>query len=250
MKETAEEWLKPHHHMHHAKDRIKGKREREEGFAMPNLQLEALLPSKEETDSLVAVYLDQFEQIHRIVHVPSFRQEYAKFWDPAVPRYAAITALILSMMSIPSCLRGHTTGKFEGMVSHSHHMAEKWIAASEDWSQSQSQKHRRLIHYQIACMNYLAKRVNTVKKKRFWKGAGSLVQEAIAVGLHRDPGHIHERVSIYNQEMRRRIWSTIQEFDMQASFDHGLPTLLTTLHFDTDPPRNLDEQDFDEDTTE
>lgn len=36
---------------------------------------------------------------------------------------------------------------------------------------------------------------------------------------------------------------------MQASFDHGLPTLVSQLHYDTNPPRNLDDEDFDENTT-
>ncbi len=243
------EWLRPLH-VEHRKDHSKRKREREELFASADPQLEALLPSREETDTLVSVYLDQFEQIHRIVHVPGFRRQYATFWEPAVPRYAAFTALVLSMMSISSCIHGNTTGKFVGMISHSHHMAEKWIRSCEEWNQRQSQKHRKLIHYQIACLLYLAKRVNTVKKKRFWTGAGAMVHDGIAVGLHRDPGHIADKVSVYNQEMRRRIWSTIQEFDMQAAFDHGLPTILSTLHFDVDAPGNLDDDEFDENTTE
>lgn len=79
---------------------------------------------------------------------------------------------------------------------------------------------------------------------------GTLIQDGVAVGLHREPSHMSGRISVYNQEMRRRIWTTVQEFDMQASFDHGLPTLLSQLHYDTHVPRNLDDDDFGEDTTE
>ncbi|CRK37307.1 hypothetical protein BN1723_020673, partial [Verticillium longisporum] len=42
----------------------------------------------------------------------------------------------------------------------------------------------------------------------------------------------------------------VQEFDIQASFDHGLPTLLSQLHYDVGAPRNLDDDDFDEETTQ
>ncbi|EFX05764.1 c6 zinc finger domain containing protein [Grosmannia clavigera kw1407] len=250
MKETAEEWLRPLH-VHHfkSKDRAKRMHEREDMFARPDAELEALLPSRDETDVLVDIYLNQFEQVHRIMHIPSFRRDYASFWDGQKTRPSAFTALLLSMMAISSCLRGNPTGRFVGLVSQSHYMAEQWIAACEAWSQRQSQKHRKLVHYQVACLVYLAKRVNTVKKKRFWKASGALVQDAVSVGLHRDPSHIHENVSAYNQEMRRRIWSTIQEFDMQASFDHGLPTLLSALRFDVHSPRNLADEDFDEDST-
>ncbi|KIH94348.1 hypothetical protein SPBR_05575 [Sporothrix brasiliensis 5110] len=251
MKETAEEWLRPLHvHHHHSKDRLKRKQDREARFLKPDPELEALLPERTEMDVLVNIYLDQFEQVHRIVHIPSFKRDYALFWEPGHARTPAFTALLLSVMSISSCLRGNPTGKFVGMVSQSHHMAEKWINACDAWNQRQSQKHRKLVHYQIACLLYLAKRVNTVKKKRFWKSSGALTQDAVSVGLHREPSHIHDSVSVYNQEMRRRIWATIQEFDMQASFDHGLPTLLSALRFDVHPPRNLADEDFDEDTTE
>ncbi|TFB06237.1 hypothetical protein CCMA1212_001974 [Trichoderma ghanense] len=250
MRETADEWLRPVI-LHDRKDRKRRQEERETVFEQSDPELEALLPSKEETDALISVYLDQFEQIHRIVHVPTFRKEYAEFWVPGTKqRYAAFTALVLSMMAVASCVHTHDSLKFVGMMSTARHKAEKWIVACDDWAGRQSQKHRRLIHYQIACLLYLGKRVNTIKKKRFWTSSGQLIRDGIAVGLHREPSHMGGKITVYNQEMRRRIWATVQEFDMQASFDHGLPTLVSQLHFDTNPPRNLDDEDFDESTTQ
>jgi hypothetical protein len=249
MKETSEEWLRPLH-IHRTKDRRKGAEERERKFREPDLSLEALLPPKEETDSLVNIYLDQFEQVHRIVHIPAFRRDYAKFWLPSETRNAAFTALVLAIMGISSCLAAQMPHKFEKMVSHSHANAIRWVEAVDEWQEQQSQKHRRLIHYQIACLIYLAKRVNTMKKKRFWRNAGSMTQDAVSVGLHREPSHMCDKISPFNQEMRRRIWATIQSYDLQASFDHGLPSILCSLHYDVNPPRNIDDDEFDEDTKE
>jgi hypothetical protein len=249
MRETADEWLRPVI-LHDRKDRKRRQEDRERQFEQRDPELEMLLPSKEETDALVEVYLTQFEQIHRIVHIPTFRKEYEEYWAPGgANRYAAFTALILSMIAVTSCVHTHESLRFVGMMSSARHWAEKWIKACDKWHSNQSQKHRRLIHYQIVCLLYLAKRVNTYKKKRFWTGAGSLIHDGIAVGLHREPSHMANKITIYNQEMRRRIWTTIQEFDMQASFDHGLPTLLSQLHYDVNAPRNLDDEDFDENTT-
>ena len=249
MRETADEWLRPVI-VHDRKDRKRRREERDILFEQPDPELEALLPTKEETDALVSVYLDQFEQVHRIVHIPTFKKEYARFWEPGVgQRHAAFTALVLAMMAVASCVHTHPDLKFIGMMSNARHWAEKWIWAIDSWYSQQSQKHRRLIHYQVACLLYLGKRVNTIKKKRFWTGSGALIQDGIAVGLHREPSHMGGKIDVYNQEMRRRIWATVQEFDMQASFDHGLPTLLSQLHYDTNPPRNLDDEDFDDTTT-
>lgn len=253
MRETADEWLRPVI-LHDRKDRKERKRRAEDCDAILEKQdpeLEALLPAREEADALVSVYLDQFEQIHRIVHIPTFRNEYAEFWRPGSKnRHGAFTALVLAMMAVASCAHTRDSLRFIGMMSNARHWAERWINSCDLWLSRQSQKHRRLIHFQIACLLYLGKRVNTIKKKRFWTSSGALVQDGISVGLHREPSHMGGgKITVYNQEMRRRIWTTMQEFDMQASFDHGLPTLLSQLHYDTNPPRNLDDEDFDEATT-
>ncbi|OAA34947.1 C6 zinc finger domain containing protein [Metarhizium rileyi] len=249
MRETADEWLRPVI-LHDRKDRKRRMEDRDVLFAEQDPELESLLPTREETDALVSVYLDQFEQIHRIVHIPTFRKEYADFWTPdSRQRYAAFTALIMAMMAVASCVHTHDSLKFIGMMSNARHWAEKWIWACDAWLSRQSQKHRKLIHFQIACLLYLGKRVNTIKKKRFWTSSGALIQDGISVGLHREPSHMGGKITVYNQEMRRRIWTTVQEFDMQASFDHGLPTLLSQLHYDSNAPRNLDDEDFDAETT-
>ncbi|KAK2589919.1 hypothetical protein QQS21_012399 [Conoideocrella luteorostrata] len=250
MRETADEWLKPVI-LQDRKDRKRRAEDRDALFQMQDAELESLLPTREEADALVSVYLDQFEQIHRIVHIPTFRKDYAEFWKPGSKnRYAAFTALVLAMMAVASCVHTHESLKFIGMMSNARHWAEKWIKSCDSWLSRQSQKHRKLIHFQVACLLYLGKRVNTIKKKRFWTNSGALIQDGISVGLHREPSHMGGgKITVYNQEMRRRIWTTVQEFDMQASFDHGLPTLLSQLHYDTNPPRNLDDEDFDEETT-
>ncbi|KAJ2998658.1 hypothetical protein NUW58_g246 [Xylaria curta] len=248
MKETADEWLRPLNIQ--KKDRGKRKLDREKKFAEPDLALESLLPSKEETDSLVAVYLDQFEQLHRIVHIPSFRKEYESFWDLNHTRPASSTALVLSMISVSCCLGMQTSSKFIGVKSSAHALAEKWVKSCDKWVNQQSHKHRGLVHYQIECLLYLAKKVNILKKKRFWITSGGLVREAITIGLHRDPDSILADISPYNKEMRRRIWSTIVEFDLQASFDLGVPTLINQVHIDTAAPRNIDDDSFDHDSIE
>ncbi|KAJ2894002.1 C6 zinc finger domain-containing protein [Zalerion maritima] len=248
MKETAEEWLRPIRSYSQVKDRKKRLEDREKRFWSPDPELDNLLPSQEETDIFINAYLDKFEQVHRIVHIPTFRRQYSQFWNGGESRYGAFTALVLSMMAVALCLHTDPPRKVLGPKSVCHQQAETWIWKCEEWLSKQSQKHRRLIHYQIACLIYLGKRVNTLKKKRFWTASGSLINEGIAVGLHRDPSHMSDRITPFNQEMRRRIWATIQEFNMQASFDHGLPTLMSQLHYDVTPPRNLDDNDFAEDT--
>ncbi|KAI0484524.1 fungal-specific transcription factor domain-containing protein [Xylariaceae sp. FL0804] len=248
MKETAEAWLQPLNIQ--KKDRQKRRQEREQRFMEPDAFLESLLPSQDETNSLIAVYLDHFEQLYRIIHIPTFKKEYDSFWDPSCVRVASFTALILSMISVSCCLDMQTSRQFVGVKSSSFQRAERWIQACDEWFERQSQKHRKLVHYQIMCLLYLAKRVNLIKKKRSWLASGNILRQGVILGLHRDPDRIANKATPFNGEMRRRLWQTMVEFDLQASFDQGVPTLLTQLYNNTDAPRNIEDEGFDEDSAE
>jgi len=248
MKETADEWLRPLNIQR--KDRGKRKKDRDAKSAEPEPMLEAQLPSKEETDSLLTVYLDQFEQLYRIVHIPTFRKEYESFWGTNHTRPASFTALVLAMISVSCCLDMQASGKFIGVKSSTFALAETWVKACDTWLDAQSYKHRKLVHYQIDCLLFLAKRVNIIKKKRFWALSGRLVHDAISIGLHHDPDSLASDLSPYDKEMRRRIWSTVVELNLQASFDLGVPTLLSQVHNDADAPSNIDDDSFDKDSTE
>ncbi|THX55944.1 hypothetical protein D6D08_09328 [Aureobasidium pullulans] len=199
--------------------------------------LDLLLPSQDDTDILVKFYLDHCEQLHRVIHVPTFAREYAKFWVPNERRSPATTALVLSMITISASM--------SSLEANRRNDSARWLMACEDWSKRQSPKRHRLIHYQIACLVYLAKRINMIHKKRFWSESALLVQRAMIDGLH-DDTLLSRDDSTFATEMRRRIWFTIRELDLQNSYEHGLPTLLHNIDSPVPPPSNMDDEAFDE----
>ncbi|KAJ9233468.1 hypothetical protein DTO169E5_7058 [Paecilomyces variotii] len=69
------------------------------------------------------------------------------------------------------------------------------------------------------------------------------------MGYHRDPSHYPE-ISIFHGELRRRAWILIRHMDIVVSSWVGLPRLVDSRHADTRPPRNLLDQDLDENMTE
>lgn len=75
------------------------------------------------------------------------------------------------------------------------------------------------------------------------------VRLAMHTGLHKDPSHYKE-LSIFECEMRRRLWTLVTEIDLLVSFQFGLPSNVQRRYFDTKLPRNLNDEDFDESTTE
>jgi hypothetical protein len=69
------------------------------------------------------------------------------------------------------------------------------------------------------------------------------------MGYHRDPSH-YPKISVFHAEMRRRIWSTIVVGDILAVAQVCLPKLINESQVDTKPPRNLLDEDCDEQTAE
>jgi hypothetical protein len=84
--------------------------------------------------------------------------------------------------------------------------------------------------------------MNIVRKKRYWKETGFLMQDAISEGLHCEPPPTD---SPYMREMRKRIWFTIRELDLQNSFEYGLPTFLNGIESSFEAPANLVDEVFD-----
>jgi hypothetical protein len=49
-------------------------------------------------------------------------------------------------------------------------------------------------------------------------------------------------------EIRRRLWATIMELNVQASLDAGMPPNISLDDFDTEPPSNINDTDIDDRT--
>lgn len=247
IKETADEWLKPAG-VTLKKFKLGGIDDRRAGATLQgeNSLLDVLLPPKEDTDVLVAFYLNHVEQLHRLIHVPTFRRDYATFWVPGQPRSMAKVALVLSMLAISTCAIGSIANA--SLVGEKYRtMPAPWISACERWLRRLSPKHRKLAHYQISCLIYLAKRMNMIHKKRFWTETSDLVQIAIMDGLHRDPSPTTD--GPYTIEMKRRIWHVIRELDLQNAYEYGLPTLLHNIDSNVVAPTNIEDDEFDETST-
>ncbi|TVY12787.1 Pyrrolocin cluster transcription factor fsdR, partial [Lachnellula arida] len=77
---------------------------------------------------------------------------------------------------------------------------------------------------------------------------GIIVRVAMRLGFHRDASH-HTSISPFDGEMRRRIWSTVVQFDISSSAYIGLPRMIREGETDTAEPKNLLDTDFDESMT-
>ena len=75
-----------------------------------------------------------------------------------------------------------------------------------------------------------------------------LIRLAYRMAYHRDADNF-SHFSVFEGEMRRRVWTMCRQFDLMVSFQLGLPNNIPPDSWDAKPPRNLLDSDFDENVT-
>lgn len=75
--------------------------------------------------------------------------------------------------------------------------------------------------------------------------SGVCLRLMLKMGFHRDPSHL-ANISPFEGEMRRRQWNMAVQIDLLVSFHMGLPSMIGGIETDTDLPRNLEDDDFDD----
>ncbi|KAJ5856869.1 hypothetical protein N7455_007763 [Penicillium solitum] len=195
------------------------------------------LPSKDICDALVDCYLRTSERVYRVLHVPSFKRDYATFWDSGT-RYDPIFLVQLKLVLAIGCTTYDAEFSLRSLAVRLIYEAQTWFAEPE-------YKARLGIPFlQAHILLSLAKELLGVDGGMNWIAAGTLIRTAVYMGLHRDPVQI-PNLSGFASEMRRRLWNTILEVCLQSSMESGGPALISVEEFDTEPPRNFDDHDID-----
>ncbi|KAJ4344791.1 uncharacterized protein N0V89_012535 [Didymosphaeria variabile] len=211
------------------------------------------LPDKTTLDPQVALYFQTCETSYRVLHEPSFWREYQAFWERRSNEESLtpFAAILLYILAITKCLQPNDGNIFVGDSSVDRDTALDYIETCDMWLQRQSRKQTTLTFFQLQCLSLLAKRYNSLKLKQDWTASGDIIRLAIAAGLHRNPSLLSRgRITEFEKEMRRRVWLTIVEMELQGSIDCGLPSSACGLYFDVQPPSNLPDETFAADTTQ
>ncbi|KAF4159884.1 hypothetical protein CNMCM8927_001251 [Aspergillus lentulus] len=195
------------------------------------------LPSKEVADALVDNYLRTTESIYRILHVPAFRREYEALWiSDERPDMAFLmqVKLVLALGAVTY------DDRFSLRAS-----AIQWVYEAQLWISGPKYKSRLNIQsLQANLLLLFAQEQVGFNGDLPWISAGTLLRKAIYMGLHRDPGRLPQ-MTTFAIEMRRRLWNTILEVNLQSSLTSGSPPLFSLNDFDTAPPSNFDDEQLE-----
>ncbi|CAD0107285.1 unnamed protein product, partial [Aureobasidium uvarum] len=209
-------------------------------------RLVSLLPDRTTTDRLVQVYWRTFETIHRILYKPDFWADYYALWENPLAASAEFLVTVLLVVATVSCICSEEHMSYIGDSSSLRERAIALVEVCEFWLERQSQKNISLAHWQCRCLLLLAKISNTIKKKQTWNIAGNLLRQAMSAGFHRDPSLLGTPMRQIDQEMRRRLWATIVELELQISIERGMPSMLTSVTWDTANALDVLDEELDQ----
>jgi hypothetical protein len=194
------------------------------------------LPPKNVCDKLIEHYLRTIEILYRILHVPKFRKEYETLWNGDSEPKRGFVVQVKLVLAI-------------GAIFHDENCSMRpeatlWIYEAQTWLSAPSFKSKLGVQYlQSSILLLLAREFADVGSELVWISAGALLRQAVYIGLHKDPSYL-PKMSIHETEMRRRIWNTILELNVQFSLISGGPCLISLEDFNTEPPGNFEDNEL------
>ncbi|KAL4936385.1 hypothetical protein BDV06DRAFT_93831 [Aspergillus oleicola] len=210
--------------------------------------LVSLLPSRATIDELVVLFFTHIESTHRILHIPTFLRELDDFWDKKSNHSLVSPAFVVQLLLVLACawnLADIPTLELKHGYSLQCYTAIEWVMYAEKWIENAHIKRSDIMVLRLHILLVTALKNHGMKRSKAWLTTSTLVKQAMLAGYHRDTS-LYTKISPFNQEMRRRIWTTIVELDLEVSFERGMPPSVQESDYDTTPPLNVNDIDLHE----
>lgn len=222
----------------------------ENDFSLALLKLREFLPPKAYCDRLVSIYFKFFERTMRVLHGPTFMAQYEQVWTSNNPEIFTSSSIIPQLTAVMT-MAYHMDDAVLDTDDQAHKTYLKGAAIDlvQAWLDELGRKQRtELSTLQVEVLLLLSRSLRYLYPEKLWSYTGALVRSAMTMGLHMDPATV-PGITPYHVEMRRRLWATILEMDLQASMAVGMPVVVPKLDSGNLVPSNLNDTDFDESST-
>lgn len=210
--------------------------------------LVSLLPSRQVVDELVILFLTHVESLHRILHIPTFLKELDVFWEQKSNPSLVSPAFVVQLLLVLACawnLADFSTLELKNGSSLKCYTAIEWIMYADKWIENAHIKRSDIMVLRLHVLLVTAQKAHGMCRSKAWLTTSNLVKRAMLAGYHRDTS-MYTKISPFNQEMRRRIWTTIVELDLQVSLERGMTPAVQESDYDTVAPLNVNDIDLDE----
>ncbi|KAM0248801.1 hypothetical protein ACHAQJ_009312 [Trichoderma viride] len=217
--------------------------------SMTKSDLLASLPPRRVVDKLASQYFNSKEPTILIIHVPTFQREYAEFWDDPTKISVTWLGLLYAIMCSAVTFYRRAGDILPDGLGDALEVGDIY---------------RTRVAQCLVLANYTTPGRYKVETLLLYFGAeflsskdaqigisillSILVRLAMHMGYHRDSKH-YRNLTVFEGEMRRRVWAVILQVDSLISFQTGLSKTISGLHCDTEPPSNMLDGDFHEETS-
>ncbi|KAH7318576.1 hypothetical protein B0I35DRAFT_479067 [Stachybotrys elegans] len=210
------------------------------------------LPDKEVVDRIIMRYFESMSPSQHVMHRPSFQRMYTRFWqDPSsVPmHWVAQLFMMLAMGSLFSLFSAPHEISSDSPVPVMDRIREFRNCAG--WALIWGKYTQPTMATLPAFILFVESQFvfNRATQMPCYILSGVCMRLMLKMGLHRDPSKL-ANISPFEGEMRRRTWNMAMQLETLVSFHMGLPSMMQGIESDTLPPRNLHDEDFDEDSAE
>lgn len=171
--------------------------------------------------------------------MPTFHKEYEALWATNTSPDAGFLTQLKLVLAIGAVIYDE---QFSLRTSATH-----WVYEAQVWLAEPNFKLRLNIQsLQNNLLLLFAQERVGVSGDSMWVSSGTLLRKAMHIGLHIDPSRLPVQ-SAYTAEMRRRLWNTVMEVNLQSSLTSGGAPLISLSEFDTAPPGNFDDEQLEAD---
>ena len=217
------------------------------------------LPSQAKCDTMLSSYFTMPFLILAIVHPDKFRREvssclaaewnfqplifaqYEAFWVSPLTAHPLWIALLFAILSTAAGMRkiSDPTGNTDPQLNPKifQQRCVQCLVLGKYATANEHALEAFVLHLQSLFVTKDEPPINP------WFEMGTIIRLAFRMGYHRDPTNL-SRISVFEGEMRRRVWLNIVQTEALLSFQTGFPSMIPVDYCDTQTPRNLHYSDL------
>ncbi|KAH8700441.1 fungal-specific transcription factor domain-containing protein [Talaromyces proteolyticus] len=199
-----------------------------------------VFPKKEQSDILVNVFFEAVDPVYPIVHRERFFADYKFFWELDEKKRLEVDTDFLGLVFMMLAM-GTQFLQAPGSQTELQGEAEFFSSACHQSLRLFSYLNRTSVRaiQSMVLMTYFL--LNSGRASDGWAFSGSLIRQAYATGLNREPTLISPQFTVFERLERRRLWHGIVCQDSFMSMSLRLPPAAT--HSDIDYAAPLLEND-------
>jgi len=220
--------------------KYKSRRDESENVSLDSIA--TILPPRDVCDEFVSSYISYFENVYRILHVPTFLRQCSYFWDAPSTTNESFRGNFIPQLAVVITIGSQLQ---EPGISTPYPLsaARTMDSTIDAYMRGLGSKQRmQFASLQTSCLLAVSKRLLLVPSDELWRYTGDLLRTALSSGLHKDPDEIDHDFSPLNAELRRRLWHTVMELDIEASMLCCMPSLVQAIWYSCQCPSASDDE--------